>query len=85
MCVCVYFEVEHAHIIDKKYHIIGVIKIKIQYYSIVSLLEINTVALRNQMFTTFLEIVSTTLWSYYKSEGGSRKRVGEGEGCSELQ
>ena len=48
MCVYVfvYFKGEHAHVIDKQYHIIGIIKNEIQYYSIVSLLKINNVALR---------------------------------------
>ena len=37
VCVFVYFKGEHAHVIDEQYHIIGIIKIEIQYYSIVSL------------------------------------------------
>ena len=65
ICVYVYFEGEHAHVIDKQYHIIGIINIEIQYYSIVSLLKSNTVE-ENQKYTTVLAIIGTTPWSCYK-------------------
>ena len=48
VCVFVYFKGEHAYVIDEQYRIIGIIKIQIPYYSIVSLLKINNVALRKQ-------------------------------------
>ena len=53
-----YFEGEHAHVIDRQYHIIGILKIEIQYYSSVSLLKINTVVFKKQN----VQYISCNYW-----------------------